>query len=101
MSSKLERRLDELFAEAPEPEAAAGEEALQRALRAIHPVAPARRGLRTAVLALAAVVVLLGIAAGSLAAAGELHVSIGHQAKARSAITQLLLPKGANGIAAI
>lgn len=101
MSSELEQRLEGLFAEAPEPEPGAGEEALHRALRALHPSAPPRRGIRTAVLVFAAAAVLLGIAAGSLAAAGALHVSFGHKAKPRPAITQLVLPKGANGIAAI
>lgn len=101
MSSELERRLEGLLAEAPEPDPGAGEEALHRALRALHPVAPARRGLRAAVLVFAAAAVLLGIAAGSLAAAGALHVSFGHKAKPRAASTQLMLPKGANGIAAI
>ena len=70
MSSELERRLEGLFAEAPEPDAGAEEEALHRALRALHPAAPARRGLRTAVLVFAAAAVLLGIAAGSLARLG-------------------------------
>jgi hypothetical protein len=101
MSNDLERRLERLFADAPEPEAGAGEEALHRALQALHPVAPPRRGLRTAVLVFAAAAVLLGIAAGSLAAAGALHVSFGSKAKRRPAVTQLVLPKGANGIAAI
>lgn len=101
MSSELERRLDGLLAEAPDPDPGAGEEALHRALRALQPVAPARRGVRTAVLVFAAVAVLLGIAAGSLAAAGALHVSIGSKQKAPPPVTQLVLPKGANGIAAI
>jgi hypothetical protein len=101
MSSELERRLEGLFAEAPEPEAGAGEEALHRALQALQPTAPARRGLRTAVLVFAAAAVLLGIAAGSLAAAGALHVSFGHKAKPRPATTQLVLPNDAAGIAAI
>ena len=101
MSSELERRLEGLLAEAPEPDPGAGEEALHRALRALQPAAPARRGVRTAVLVFAAVAVLLGIAAGSLAAAGALHVSFGSQAKQRRAITQLRLPHGAKGIAAI
>ena len=101
MSSELERRLEGLLAEAPAPEPGAGEEALHRALRALDPSAPPRRGIRTAVLVFAAAAVLLGIAAGSLAAAGALHVSIGQKAKLRPAITQLVLPKGANGIAAI
>jgi hypothetical protein len=100
MSSELERQLSAAFAEAPEPDPGAGEEALHRALRALHPTAPARRGLRTAVLAFAAVVVLLVIAAGSLGAAGALHISIGAKPKPRPT-TQLVLPQGANGAAAI
>ncbi len=101
MSSELERRLEGLLTEAPDPDPGAGEEALHRALRALQPAAPARRGVRTAVLVFAAVAVLLGIAAGSLAAAGALHVSIGQKAKQPPAGTQLKLPKGAHGIAAI
>ncbi len=84
MSSELERQLEGLLAEAPDPEAGAGEEALHRALRALQPSAPPRRGLRTAVLVFAAAAVLLGIAAGSLAAAGALHVSFGSKAEAAS-----------------
>ncbi len=101
MSSELERRLEGMLAEAPEPDPGAGEEALHRALRALHPVAAPRRGLRAAVLAFAAAVVLLVIAAGSLAAAGALHVSFGAKPKPRRAATQLVLPQGANGVAAI
>jgi hypothetical protein len=101
MSSELERRLEGLLAEAGEPEPGSEEKALHRALRALHPTAPARRGLRTAVLVLAAAIVLLVIAAGSLAAAGALHVSFGAKAKARPVSAQLSLPKGANGVAAI
>jgi hypothetical protein len=101
MSSELERRLEGMLAAAPEPEPGAGEEALHRALRALQPTAPAHRGLRTAVLVFAAAVVLLAIAAGSLAAAGALHVSFGAKTKQRPAYTGLSLPSGANGIAAI
>jgi hypothetical protein len=101
MSSELERRLEAVFAEAPEPDPGAGEEALHRALRALRPVAAPRRGIRAAVLALAAIVVLLVIAAGSLAAAGALHVTFGAKAKPLPATTQLVLPEGANGIAAV
>jgi hypothetical protein len=101
MSSELERRLEGLLAEAPEPETGAGEEALYRALQALRPVAPARRGLRTAGLVFATAVVLLAIAAGSLAAAGALHVTFGAKTKQRPPSTQLSLPRGANGIAAI
>ena len=99
MSSEVERQLEALLAEAPEPDPGAGEEALHRALRALQPVAAPRRGIRAAVLAFAAAVVLLVIAAGSLAAAGALHISIG--AKPRPATTQLVLPQGANGVAAV
>jgi hypothetical protein len=101
MSSELERRLAGVFAEAPDPDPGAGEKALHRALRALQPAVPARRGLRTAVLAFAAAVVLLVIAAGSLAAAGALHVSFGAKPKPRPTTTQLVLPRGANGIAAV
>jgi hypothetical protein len=101
MSSELERRLEGLLAGAPEPDSGAGEEALHRALQALQPAPPARRGLRTAVLVFAAALVLLAISAGSLAAAGALHVTFGAKAKPRSVTTQLTLPKGANGVAAI
>jgi len=101
MSSELERRLESVLAEAPEPDPGAGEEALHRALRELHPVAAPRRGLRAAALALAAAVVLLVIAAGSLAAAGALHVSIGAKSKPPPPAPELSMPKGANGVAAI
>jgi hypothetical protein len=101
MSSELERRLEGLLAEAPEPDPGAGEKALHRSLRALQPAPPAHRGLRTAVIAFAAVVVLLAIAAGSLAAAGGLHVSFGAKARKPPAQIPLTLPHGANGIAAI
>jgi len=101
MSNELERRLEGMLAEAPEPDPGAGEEALHRALRALRPAAPAHRGLRTAVLVFAAAVVLLAIAAGSLAAAGALHVSFGAKKKPHPEVTQLVLPNGANGIAAL
>lgn len=101
MSSELERRLEAMLCEAPEPDPGAGEEALHRALRALRPEAPPRRGLRTAALAFAAAVVLLVIAAGSLAAAGALHVSLGAKPEPPPSAPELTLPKGANGIAVI
>jgi hypothetical protein len=101
MSSELERRLERLLAEAGEPDPGAGEKALHRSLRALQPVAPPRRGLRAAVVVCAAAVLLLVIAAGSLAAAGALHVSLGSQAKVPSEPTQLRLPAGADGVAAV
>jgi hypothetical protein len=101
MSSELERRLEAMFAGVAEPDPGAGEEALHRALRVLQPVATPRRGLRAAALALAAAIVLLVIAAGSLAAAGALHVSIGAKSKPPPPAPELMLPKGANGVAAI
>ena len=101
MSSELERRLEGVLAEAQEPDPGAGEEALHRALHALRPVAAPKRGLRAAVLAFAAAVVLLVIAAGSLAAAGALHVSFGPKPKPNPPKTHLVLPQGANGVAAI
>lgn len=103
MSSELERRLEAMFTEAPEPDPGAGEEALQRALHALRPAAPARRGLRTAVVVFATAVVLLAIAAGSLAAAGSLHVSFSAKPKPHNpgAPRALALPPGAAGVAAV
>jgi hypothetical protein len=102
MSSELERRLEGLLAAAPGPDPGAGEEALRRALRALQPAAPARRGLRTAALAFAAAFVLLAIAAGSLAAAGALHVTFGTKKLPVSGPTRVLrLPHGASGVAAV
>jgi hypothetical protein len=104
MSSELERRLEGMLAEAPEPDPGAAEEALHRALRALRalrPVAAPRRGMRTAVLVFAGAVLLLVVAAGSLAAAGALHVSLGTKPKRPPATKQLSLPSGASGIAAI
>ncbi|HEU5243560.1 MAG TPA: hypothetical protein VFU33_04090, partial [Gaiellaceae bacterium] len=100
MSSEVERRLEAMFAEAPEPDPGAGEEALHRALQSLQPAAGPRRGLRTAALAFAAALILLVIAAGSLAAAGALHVSIGAKRKPPASMP-LSLPQGASGIAAI
>lgn len=100
MSNELERRLEAMLADAPEPDPGAGEEAQHRALRALRPVAAPHRGMRAAVLAFAAVVVLLVIAAGSLAAAGALHISIGAKPRPR-ATTKVALPKGTNGVVAI
>jgi len=99
MSSELERRLEGMLATAPEPDVGAGEEALGRALAALRPAARGRRGFRAVVVVLAVVALLLALAAGSLAAAGALHVSLG--ARKAPATKQLSLPEGANGISAL
>ena len=101
MWSELEQRLEAMLADAPEPDPGAGEEALHRALRALHPVAAPRRGFRASALAFATAVVVLTVAGASLGAAGALHVSFGTKAKQQPAPTQLVLPKGASGIAAV
>jgi len=99
MSSELERRLEGLFAELPEPEPEVGERARSAAIAALRPASPSRRSVRTGVLAFAAALVLLAITAGSLAAAGALHVRFGTQKPART--TALRLPSGAAGIAEV
>ena len=102
MSSELERRLEAMLADAPEPDPGAGEKALHRALHALQPATPSQRGLRTAVLVFAtAWSCLLVIAAGSFAAAGALHVSLGAKPKPAHPASPLTLPQGANGVAAI
>lgn len=100
MSSELERHLDGLLLEVPEPEPEVGEAALSRALAALPlPARPSRRRLRLAAVLVACALGLLALAAGSLAAAGALHVSIGG---ARTYVYKpLSLPHGAAGIAAV
>ena len=48
MSSELERRLEAMLADAPEPDPGAGEKALHRALHSLQPATHSHRGLRTA-----------------------------------------------------
>lgn len=101
MSSELERRLEGLLHEAPEPEPEVGERALAHALAALETPAPRSHGrLRLGLVLAAAAVVLLAVAAGSLAAAGALHVSLG-RSKPHRVPTPLTLPRGAAGIAVI
>jgi hypothetical protein len=100
MSSELERRLEGFLHELPQAEPEVGERALAASLAALRPSAPPRRGLRTAVVVFAAAFVLLAIAAGSLAAAGEIHLSLGTQ-PVEAPPTTLQLPAGADGIAVI
>ncbi|MDX6480460.1 MAG: hypothetical protein QOG85_970 [Gaiellaceae bacterium] len=100
MSSELERRLEGLLAELPEPEPEVGERAFAASVAALRPVSPAHRGFRSAVIAVAAMLVLLAIAAGSLAAGGVLRLSFG-KATPLPPPSELSLPRGADGIAAI
>lgn len=101
MSSELERRLEGFLHELPEPEAEVGERALAAAVAAVHPSPPPRRALRAGVLAFATALVLLAIAAGSLAAAGALHVHFGAQKRAAPPAKALQLPSGAQGVAVV
>jgi len=101
VSTELERRLEALLLEAPEPEPEVGERALARALAALEPARTRRHHpLRLAAVLVAAALVLLALAAGSLAAAGALHVSFGHP-KTRHVYKPLALPPGAAGISAV
>lgn len=102
MSSELERALEALLVEAPEPEDGVGERALERALASLAPPPRrARRRLRVALVLVAAALGLLALAAGSLAAAGALHVSFGQAKKRPVAQRVLTLPRGAAGVARI
>ena len=100
MSSELDQRLEGLLLEVPEPGSEVGERALERALAALPPPARRQRRRLRAALVLAAVALgLLALAAGSLAAAGALHVSLGRTN--RQVAKPLSLPSGAAGITAV
>lgn len=91
----------DLFERFPEPEPRVEEQALARALAALPAGAPPRLGrLRAPALAVAAAVALLLVAAGALAAAGALHVTVGRRSTASTTL-RLALPGGARGIAVV
>jgi hypothetical protein len=104
MPSEIERQLEQLFAQLPEPGPEVEERALAAALTALAPrhLRP-RRSVRRLAILLAAALVLLALAAGALAAAGALHVSFGQQSHhpTKTAPPQLQVPAGARGIAAV
>jgi hypothetical protein len=104
MSSELEERLGRALARLGRPGAAAEERALREALAALPAPEPRRvRRLRTVSFAAAALIVVLSVSAGALAAAGALHVSLGATGPAAGRVEQprLLVPAGAKGIAAV
>jgi hypothetical protein len=108
VSSEIERELERLFAQLPDPDPDVTERALAEVLAALPKgTALPRRRLGTLAVALATAVALLAVAAGALAAAGALHVSFGqlsHPAKTHPAIappSELSVPRGADAIAAI
>jgi hypothetical protein len=109
MSTEIESQLEQLFSQLPTPDAEVGERSLAAALavlpqRRFRP----RRYVRPFAVLAAAALMLLALAAGSLAAAGALHVSFGqltHHAERTQTVPtpsrQLKVPRGAHGIAAV
>jgi hypothetical protein len=102
MSIDLEARLRRLLALSASS-GDAEERALRLALAALPAAERPRRRIRALTLALAATVVVMTVAAGALAAAGALHVSLGRTSKAspRAAASRLVLQPGLSGIAAV
>jgi hypothetical protein len=102
MSIDLDARLRRLLS-APASSGDAEERGLRRALAALPAAERPRHRVRALTLALAATVAVLTVAAGALAAAGALHVSLGRTPKASSHATaaRLALQPGLNGIAAV
>jgi hypothetical protein len=105
VSSETESKLSELFALVSQPSDEVTEQALARVLAALP--TPARRSEQSArafAFLLAAAVGLLAVAAGALAAVGDLHLSFGQtstqsQRGQASSQAQLAVPGGAQGIA--
>jgi hypothetical protein len=102
MSIDLEARLRRLLA-LPASSGDAEERALRRALAALPAAERPRHRIRALTLALAATIAVMTVAAGALAAAGALHVSLGRTSKAspQAAASRLVLQPGLNGIAAV
>ena len=104
MPNEIDAQLARLFSELPEADAEVSDRALARALDALPPPRlAARPRARTLAILCAAALVLLALAAGALAAAGALHVSFGasSQQQKTAAASQLSVPPGARGIAAV
>jgi hypothetical protein len=101
VSTGLEARLRRLLA-GPASSGDAEERGLRRALAALPAAERPRHRARTLALALAVALGVLTVAAGALAAAGALHVSLGVTTKASpAAATRLVLQPGMQGIAAV
>jgi hypothetical protein len=102
MSTDPETRLGRLLS-TPSSSGDAEERGLRRALAALPAAERPRHRVRTLTLALAATIAVMTVAAGALAAAGALHVSLGRTAKATShaAASRLVLQPGMHGIAAV
>jgi hypothetical protein len=102
MPIDIEARLNRLLSR-PTSSGDAEERGLRRALGALPPAERQRHRVRTLPLALAATIAVMTVAAGALAAAGALHVSLGRTAKTSSHATasRLVLQPGMHGIAAV
>jgi hypothetical protein len=102
VSTVLEARLRRLLS-LPASSGDAEERALRRALGALPAAERPTHRVRALTLALAATVVMMTVAAGALAAAGALHVSLGRTSKTSSHATasRLVLQPGMNGTAAV
>ena len=107
MPNEIDAQIARLFSELPEADPEVSDRALARALEALPaPRLAPRPRVRTLAILCAAALVLLALAAGALAAAGGLHVSLGrpsHPEKTATAATgsQLSVPPGARGITAV
>jgi hypothetical protein len=102
MSIDLEARLHRLLSR-PASSGDAEERALRRALGALTAAERPRHRVRTLTLALAATIAVMTVAAGALAAAGALHVSLGRASKTsgHASAPRLVLQPGMHGIAAV
>jgi hypothetical protein len=102
MSTGLEARLRRLLA-LPSSSGDAEERGLRRALGALPAAERPRHRARALTLALAATIAVMTVAAGALAAAGALHVSLGRAPKTAShvAASRLVLQPGMHGVAAV
>jgi hypothetical protein len=102
MSTDPDARLRRLLS-SPESSGDAEERGLRRALGSLPAAGRPRHRVRALTLALAATIAVMTIAAGALAAAGALHVSLGRTSNRSTHATasRLVLQPGMSGIAAV
>jgi hypothetical protein len=101
MSTDLDARLRRLLS-LPASSGDAEERGLRRALGALPAAERPRHRVRALTFALAATIAVMTVAAGALAAAGALHVSLGRTPTVTHATaSRLVLQPGMDGIAAV